>query len=312
LSIDVILNPRSRANRRDPGLQSRVNAMLGPAGRVVTAADLDGLDDLAAAIAEKPPEALAIHGGDGTLHKTISALIKAFGAKPLPPVAILPGGTMNVVASSLGILGRPESILGHLVLAVRAARSRGQVPTVRRHCLKVNSDYGFVFGNGLMANFLEEYYRKQEYGSRRALWILARTFTSGLVGGSFARKIVRPFEGRVLVDGQPLTWQRLTGVGAATVREVGLGFKLNHRADEDPERFCVLAIHGNAVALGFDLPAVHAGRGISPKRAQCGLGRALRIEAPGAFSYTVDGDLYRSTGTLAVDLGPTVPFFHWR
>ena len=285
-------------------------------GRVLAAQSLSRLDEMTAVLAADPPIAIAVHGGDGTLHKTLSSLIRAFAGKaaPLPVIAILPGGTMNVVASSLGLLGRPEAILealvGQLILASRAGTS---LRTISRHCLKVDDAYGFVFGNGLMANFLEEYYAAEEYGSRRALRILAHTFTSGLVGGGYARKIFRPFEGTVVVDGQPLPWQRLTGVGAATVREVGLGFKLNHRADDDPEQFGVLAIHGSPVALSLDLAPVHRGTGISPKRAYSALGRSMRVEAAaGESAYTIDGDLYRSRAAISVDLGPTIRFFNWR
>jgi diacylglycerol kinase family enzyme len=314
LSIAVILNPRSRANRRDPDLANRMTSMLKAVGqgRVMAAEGLDHLDQLAGELAAAPPAAIAIHGGDGTLHKTLSALIRAFSrtGTALPTIAILPGGTMNVVASSLGILGRPESILDQLILAVRAGRP---LLTLARHCLKVDHAFGFVFGNGLMANFLEEYYAKEQYGSRRALRILAHTFTSGLIGGDYAHKIFRPFEGTVVLDGQALPFRRLTGVGAATVREVGLGFKLNHRADEDPGRFAMIAIHGSAVSLSLDLLPVHRGAGISPKRAYSALGRSLQVQpTEGGCVYTIDGDLYRSEGGISVDLGPRIAFFNWR
>jgi diacylglycerol kinase family enzyme len=310
LSVDIIVNRRSRANRRDPGLADRMTAVVGGAGRVLAVNDLAELDVTTRSLAAAPPRAVAIHGGDGTLHKTLSSLIKAFAGAPLPPIAILPGGTMNVVSRSLGLVGAPDAILAALVAAVRAGRPLATVP---RHCLKVEEEYGFVFGNGLIANFLEEYYSKKEYGTERALWILARTFLSGLVQGEYAGRIVRRFEGRVLVDGQLLPWDSLTGVGAATVREVGLGFKLNHRANEDPEKFGFLAIHAGAVALGLDLYNVHRGKGLSPSRAFSGLGRKLRIEpADGNVLYTIDGDLYKSEGPLDVDLGPTIQFFRWR
>ena len=50
----------------------------------------------------KPPSIIAVHGGDGTLHRTVAALGLAFGEAPIPPLAILGGGTMNVVSASLG------------------------------------------------------------------------------------------------------------------------------------------------------------------------------------------------------------------
>ena len=65
-----------------------------------------------------------------------------------------------------------------------------------------------------------------------------------MVGGPFVRKIFRRFEGTVSVDGTRARAHDASSASApATVREVGLGFKLIHRADEDPERFGVLAMH---------------------------------------------------------------------
>ena len=305
----VFVNPRSRANRRDPRLADRFAQALGDLGRVIAPVSLDDLMVQARRLAADPPDVIGIHGGDGTLHRTVAALIQAFseaGERPLPPLAILAGGTMNVVARSLGIRTRPHRLLGALVADARA----GKTPeTVTRRCLKVNGSYGFVFGNGLMANFLEEYYAKGGYGASRAVWILARTFLSALVWGGYARRIFRRFRGRVMVEGQPLPWKSLTGVGAATVREVGLGFKLNHRADEDPDRFSVLAIHAGPVTLAADLVPVHRGLGINPRRAWSAVASKLLIEPEEAeISYTIDGDLYRANGPVEVALGPTLRF----
>jgi diacylglycerol kinase (ATP) len=311
--IVVFVNPLSRANRRDPGLAARFaetldgNASLGQPGklgRVVATGSLEELAVEARRLAEAPPELIAIHGGDGTLHRTIAALIHAFAANPeaLPPLAILPGGTMNVVARSLGIQFHPQRTLETLAEDMRAGRP---IETRVRRCLRVGDSFGFVFGNGLMANFLEEYYGKSGYGPRRALWILTRTFLSAIVRGGYARRMFRTFAGRVWVDGQPLPWVRLTGLGVATVREVGLGFKLNHRADEDPDRFSVLAIHAGPVALAADLVPVYQGRGIAPRRAWSAVASQLAVEAEAPrWSYTIDGDLYRAEGRIEVGIGP--------
>jgi diacylglycerol kinase family enzyme len=315
--IVVFVNPHSRANRRDPGLARRFAATMGEHGQVLAPRSLDELADEARRLAETPPAVIGVHGGDGTLHRAVGALIQAFGQQHhgspvdetgvsrLPPLAILPGGTMNVVARSLNVHAQPERTLRSLV-----ADLRGGLPadTLVRRCLRVDNSFGFVFGNGLMANFLEEYYGgdgKGSYGPLRAMWILTRTFLSALVRGPYARRMFRSFRGRVWVDGKALPWPRLTGLGAATVREVGLGFKLNHRADEDPDRFSVLAIHAGAVALAADLVPVHQGRGIAPKRAWSAVASQLAIEAEAPrWSYTIDGDLYHAEGRIEVGLGP--------
>jgi diacylglycerol kinase (ATP) len=309
LSIVVFVNPRSRANRRDPRLADRFARTLGDAGRVIAPASLEDLMVQAKELARNPPDVIGIHGGDGTLHRTVAALIQAFGPgadRLLPPIAILAGGTMNVVARSLGIRAKPERLLAGLVKGLQAGRPP---ELLVKRCLRVGGSFGFVFGNGMMANFLEEYYAKGGYGPGRAIWILARTFLSALVWGSYARRIFRRFRGRVLVQGQALPWKALTGVCAATVREVGLGFKLNHRADEDPDRFSVLAIHAGPVTLAQDLVPVHRGLGVDPRRAWSAVASELVIEPEETeISYTIDGDLYRASGPLEIGLGPPLRF----
>lgn len=303
MRIAVFLNPRSRANRRDPGFAERFAGIIGGKGQVLAPGDLTELAAAIDRLAQTPPDIIAVHGGDGTLHRTLSALLRGFGARPLPPIALLAGGTMNVVASSLGILAPSERFLAELAGGAHAG-------TVTRRCMKIDADYGFVFGNGLMANFLEEYYAPgADYSAARAVWLLGRTFASAVGQGDYARRIFRRFRGRVTVDGEPLPWRVLTGVGAATVREVGLRFKLNHRADDDPDRFSVLALHGGPLDLALQLPAVYRGRGVSERHAWSGLASRLVVESedPG-FAYTVDGDLYRAGASVTVEIGPPITF----
>jgi diacylglycerol kinase family enzyme len=304
--IAVFVNPSARANRRDPRLAAKFQAILGGDGQVLAPRSLDELDQAAAGLRASSPSLIAIHGGDGTLHKTLSALINGWAGAPLPPVAILCGGTMNVVASSLGLRERPEVMLTQLVEAQRAGRP---LVTLRKRCVQVGDRYGFIFGNGLLANFLTEYYGPNGYGPMRAIWILLRCFASAVVVGQFSRRLFRRFEGRVLVDGQPLSWPRFVSVGAATVREVGLGFKLYNRADDDPDRFGVLAIHAGPLALLPDMPAVHAGRGIPPERAYATTATTLDVssEAP-QMTYTIDGDLYHTSAPIHVAVGPAIEF----
>lgn len=318
-SIAVFVNPRSRANRRNPRLAAEFQAVLGDSGRVLAPDSIADLDAMAAGLRASPPPFIAIHGGDGTLHRTVTALGRAWGDQPLPPLVLLCGGTMNVVASSLRIAGPPVPVL-HAV--TEAARAGHPPELIRRRCMRIGDKLGFVFGNGLMANFLGEYYAVGSYGPSRAMWLIARTFFSTLVRGPFARRVFRRFEGSVRVDGQALTETRFVGVGAATVREVGLGFKLNHRADDDPERFGVLAIHAPPLALVADLRAVHDGRGIAASRAWSGVASTLEVapglsgdgagDAGGAqsgeMSYTIDGDLYKGSGPLRITVGPAVTF----
>jgi len=323
--VVAFVNPRSRANRRNPRLAASFTAVLGDTGRVLAPTSLDELQTMAAALRDAPPDVIAVHGGDGTLHKVVTALGATWGERQLPPVALLTGGTMNVVATSLHIAARPLAVLQSVVEDVRVGRQPQLIP---RRCLRITGgsegtdQLGFVFGNGLSANFLTEYYAGDNYGPGRAIVLLARTFFSALVNGRFVHRIFRRYEGEVRVDGELLPRTRFVGVSAATVREVGLGFKLNHRADDDPERFAVLAIHSRPLALVPDLPAVHSGRGIPPTRAFSAVASTLELgpvtsragtpvdrKPVGEMSYTIDGDLYRApSATLRISLGPRIQF----
>jgi diacylglycerol kinase family enzyme len=304
--IAVIVNPRSRANRRDPRIAAEFQAIVGDRGQVLAPKTLEELKEMAADLSKSRPGAIAIHGGDGTLHKTVTALGRAFGGDPLPPVAILCGGTMNVVATSLRIRERPSVFLKAVVDADRTGQS---LETIRRRCLRIGDELGFLFGSGLPANFLTEYYAPSGYGPGRAAWLLFRAFCSALWHGPFIRRVFRRFEGSVRVDGELLAPTVFVGLMAGTVREVGLGFKLVHRADEDPERFGVLAMHSAVLSLALDVLAVQSGRGIAPQRAFSAVASSMDVHSKnGAMAYTIDGDLYRTNDPVAISLGPHIDF----
>jgi diacylglycerol kinase (ATP) len=303
--IAVLVNPHSRANRRNPRIAANLQAILGKSGRVFAPRTLEELTACAAELRQSPPAVIAVHGGDGTLHRTLTALLRTWGEEPLPPLALLGGGTMNVVASSLGLRERAETFARYLVASAEAGRP---LETLRRRCIRAGADqYGFIFGNGLMANFLTEYYAPGSYGPRRALWLVFRILASAMVWGPFVRRVFHRFHGTVKIDGVPLSWPDFVTIGAATVREIGLGFKLVHRADDDPERFGVIAIHAGPLALIPDFGAVHAGRGVAPSRAHSAVASRLEIvPGEGMMAYTIDGDLYRTTEALTITVGPAV------
>ena len=66
-------------------MASQFQALLGADGRVFAPKTLEELADEAAALRADPPSVIAVHGGDGTLHRTVAALGLAFGETPIPP-----------------------------------------------------------------------------------------------------------------------------------------------------------------------------------------------------------------------------------
>src|SRR5581483_223813 len=90
--VVVFVNPRSRANRRDPRLAARLAAAIGDVGVVQSPTSLDELAERAAELAASPPAVVGIHGGDGTLHRTLVALLRAFQARAVANATTIPGG----------------------------------------------------------------------------------------------------------------------------------------------------------------------------------------------------------------------------
>src|SRR6266511_3793144 len=104
--LAVLLNPRSRANRRDPRIASELQAIVGGEGRVYAPKTLEELDEVAAGFRRAPPEVIAVLGG----------------------------GTMNVVASSLGIRQKPATFMASLT---ESARLHRPPDVIQRRCMRV-------------------------------------------------------------------------------------------------------------------------------------------------------------------------------
>src|SRR3974390_1313594 len=204
--IGVVLNPRSRHNLRDPGAASRLARRLGDHGVVREARSIDELYRIPADFRRDDIEVLAISGGDGTNHVTLTGFLDVYGGAMMPQVALLRGGTMNTVANSVGVgHGRPEGLLGRLVRE-DAKRGALELENVQRHVMRIGpqrggkAQYGFLFGTGVMRGFLAEYYRGGQPSPLLALTTLTRAVGSALVGGETIRRIARPFYGSVAID----------------------------------------------------------------------------------------------------------------
>src|SRR5580704_15632275 len=135
--IGVVLNPKSRRNLRDPSAASRLARTLGDHGVVREARSIDELYRIAEDFRREDIDVLAISGGDGTNHVTLTGFIDVYGGATMPQVALLRGGTMNTVANSVGVTrGRPEGVLERL-LRDYAERASLPLENVERHVMRI-------------------------------------------------------------------------------------------------------------------------------------------------------------------------------
>ena len=115
---DVIVN--REASRLAPGgglLQIIAEAAARGGARVHETRTLVDLEQVAEAIAARGTGAVVLAGGDGSYMAGVSALAHAYGSRPLPPIALAPGGTVCTVARNLGMTGSARTYATRLVRA---------------------------------------------------------------------------------------------------------------------------------------------------------------------------------------------------
>jgi len=105
--IFVILNPeagRGRARKLWPRISQTLRAAMNPADLQVVETQAPGeAVDLARWAVEKGYDIVAACGGDGTLHETVNGLARAGAAAGPGALMLLPAGTGNDFARSLGL-----------------------------------------------------------------------------------------------------------------------------------------------------------------------------------------------------------------
>lgn len=298
--IVLLGNPRARRVRRHPELRDRLEGVIAGHGWCAWPDTLEALDGAAARAHAEGARLVVVHGGDGTCHAVLTAVVRAWGDDPLPRIALLPGGTMNTIAKNLGLRGAPDALLRGVLRAL----ARDPVPIVRQDLVAVGGTVGFLFGTGVIANYLEPYYEGSEPGPAKAAWVLLRAALSALVGGRFARRITRPVRAVVTVDDEELPERRFLAVGAGAVADVGLGFRPFFRAMVVARHLHGVFVASSAFRFAFELPGIWLGRPMRHPLNRDRVLRRLHLRSEEPITYMVDGDLHVGPPTLEVTVGP--------
>lgn len=305
MRLGVVLN-RNAAGGRARRVGARIGALVDDLGAV---RETRTPEDLARAVEEFAAagcEIVASCGGDGTNLSTITQVIHRWPAvrpdEPLPRIALLRGGTVNTIASNLGVAGRPDEILARLVAALRGGPPLREIG---QDLLEVNGMYGFLFAAGMGARFLEVYYGGLVQGPLWAGALAARTALSALVQGRFARWLFAPVECELSADGERLDLDAVRLLLAAVVPDVGIGMRVTWRGGAEPGRFHLVASGLSTPAMALQLDRVLAGR---PLRGQPHIDRlAARLDVRFARpqTFTLDGELFRER-EVHIAVGPRV------
>lgn len=290
--VSLIFNPAAAGNRRrGQALLSKLNAVAGV--RMYVTESLDDLQRAADAIAGHGAGCLAIAGGDGTISHTLSAVRQRLSV--LPRIALLRGGSMNMVANSIGAGKDP-------VATVAALAGGGACREATRNTMCIGDRLGFMFGLGLATNFLEAYYSGAYTGPRRAAAVVLQTVGSTLLRGELSKRVFRRCRGTLQVCGRAeiRDW---TVILAETIENLGLGFRPAYRALNQDGKFHVLGGDISPARFVGHLSYVYKGRPWpKPLNMLDEVASRMRFESLEPFLYTVDGELLQAEHSLDVNV----------
>lgn len=306
--IGIITNPHSKLNKRNPYRQRLLSYIAGESGTVEITQNLDELSLVAKKFCAKNISILAINGGDGTISKTLTALIHCYQdqAKPLPKIAVLKGGTINMLAKNLKIKGSPEQILYNII----EHYSSGQkLNTVSLDTLKIADQYGFLFASGTSARFLKEFY-KNKTGHLGSLLLVLKIALSGVFNTTLFKSIVKMEPIKAIIDHQKRYNIKSLSVLASTVEKIPFGFRLFPKKLNKAKTFQSLNIDLNERSIITKLIPLFV---IAPSWTQKGKVRynQKRLELIGnpRIEYTLDGELFTSSSAaVVIERGPTLEF----
>jgi diacylglycerol kinase family enzyme len=303
--IGVVVNPLAGRNQRVGDRANRLGDVLGASGWVRETRSLTHLADVAVECRARAVDLLGVCGGDGTMARTLSALVHAYGSDALPAIVPLRGGTMNTVARAMGCPAWvPERMLAEVVATYRSgqpldATEHQLVEVNRRH-------YGFMLGAGAPVEFLRLYYDQPQRGAGRAARVLLVLIASVLRGGAFARRLFEPMAAAMCCDGERVPFDAFTVIYASTIEDIGLGFRPTYRARERRGHMHVFAGPIGAREFVRCLPAIRRGRPTRSPNVYDALARTIDVEFRQPTLYMVDGDIMDPTTRLAVEPGPVV------
>ncbi len=304
--IGIITNPHSKLNKRNPRRQQLLGYIAGERGHVEITNSLEDLKRVAETFHKRKIAILAINGGDGTISRTLTAFIETYGQDKLPMVALLRGGTINVLASNLGIKGSPEKILFRL-MEEQSTSNFGQC--IKLRSIEVEGNYGFLFANGTSVRFLEAFY-KNKTNSLGSFFMLCRLAFSRFIGKSFYNSIVRTEPVSLTADDGKTVNHESTSVLCATIEKMPLGPPIFFGNRQKNDGFDCISFLMKAKDAWWRAPfevIFNAAKQSSAKlMLHC---QKLKLKTKEPSPYTLDGEIYYpKENNLQINLGPEIEF----
>lgn len=303
--IVAITNPNAKKNRRVKDRKQRLERVLGDRGVVFETRIPEEVESLTKEVLKINPEIIAVCGGDGTMHLTLSALINAYNGTFPPKFVILRGGTMNVCATSTMTFLPAEMMLKRVAEKYNNGEPFSEV---ERNTVKLNGWYGFLFGLGFTANIVKEYHRDAMANRARAWQVTFQAIASVFNRNTeFAQRVFKKLKAELIVDDKPLPINEFLAVLGGTLRYISIGFRTLYRAYESNEHFHLLASNVSLFTGLKNIRRIFLGR---PLKADPSvhfdlLAKKLEVKPEEPMPLLIDGEIYQ-VDHLLVNMGPRI------
>lgn len=300
--IGVILNPFSKKFKKNPYKLDHMAFIIGDRASYKPTEDMDDLYRVADEFKSRDVDILAISGGDGTIHCTLSAMLKIYGEKPLPKITFLRGGTLNTIASTMGIKGSTEKLMSDLL--VRYHEGDGQFETRKLRLTKINDAYGSIFGLGVIYRFMDEYYKSAVLNPLVAAKTFSKVALSALIKGKLSNQIFKRFDADVYVNGKKWPFSNYTAIFSGSIRQIGLDFNVFHYMLNQNDLFHALGLSMTAQEILPKLKKIYDGKILNCPEYLEEKAETMEIYLDQPMPYTIDGDMLSPEKTFKLSLGP--------
>jgi diacylglycerol kinase family enzyme len=307
--IGIILNPKSRKNIKTKCASVKIfKKIAGDYAEIQATNDIDELKRAIRGFKSKGIPYIGISGGDGTIHHVVTHLINIYKPSPVPPILLLRDGTMNNIATSIGLKSSSEDLLKEFIAAIKGNKS---LRVVQRDTIRIEDTYCFLFGFGLTSNVLNKVYF-QGKGIKSNIKVIGQTFAEAFLSlmniDESSLTLVKTMNVKISIDGKKVPFAKVLTVLAGTVESIGMGFSTIYRANDQPGTFHVLVNGMKPHFLVRNLQKIMTGQRIDhPLNIDevCG---EMKIIARERFDYTMDGDMYVADRKLDVYAGMPLKF----
>jgi diacylglycerol kinase (ATP) len=261
-------------------------ARLEDGGLSVSVVSPDSVEDLCRRIRESGDATVVLAGGDGTMSAAAAAL-----ATLGRPFGILPLGTANDLARSLGISFDPVEAAG----VIAAGRTRR---------IDLGVIDGRPFFNVASVGLSAEVAREHEGEGKRRLGVLNYPLSAW---AAFRRH--RPFRAEIVIDGSRLRC-RCTQVAVGSGRHYGGGLTIDESAEVDDGWLRVYYLRpAGLLAMLKVLPALRFGWLRRAPEAEVRRARRVQLSTRRPRPVNVDGELITKTPVVIEILPGEVEVF---